>query len=99
MFTAKAVWSLPDTIFHRQTLAIDQQIRSRFNDRARVSERISALYYERLHLKSILMATRRQPARHPIDRVALMTALQRVTGELNLMTGGWFGSQLKGGVS
>lgn len=99
MFTAKAVWSLPDTLFHRQTLAIEQQVRSRFSDRAKVSERISALYFERLHLKSILMATRRHPARYPMDRVALMTALQKVTGELNLMTGGWFGTQLKGGAS
>lgn len=99
MFTAKAVWSLPDTLFHRQTLAIEQQVRSRFNDRAKVSERISSLYYERLHLKSVLMATRKHPARYPIDRVALMTALQKVTGELNLMTGGWFGLQLKGGAS
>lgn len=99
MFTAKAVWSLPDTIFHRQTLAIEQQVRSRFNDRAKISERINALYHERIHLKTILMATHRQPAHHPVDRVALMTALQKVTGELNLMTGGWFGMQLKGGVS
>lgn len=99
MFTAKAVWSLPDTLFHRQTLAIEQQVRSRFNDRAKVSERISSLYYERLHLKSLLMATRKFPGRHRMDRLALMTALQKVTGELNLMTGGWFGLQLKGGAS
>lgn len=99
MFTAKAVWSLPDTIFHRQTLAIEQQARSRFNDRAKVSERISTLYYERLRLKSILLATRKESASYPLDRVALMTALQKATGELNLMTGGWFGMQLKGGVS
>lgn len=99
MVTAKAVWSLPDTLFHRQSLAIEQQIRSRFNDRAKVSERVSALYYERLHLKAILIATRRQPARYPMDRVALMTALQKATGELNLMTGGWFVMKLKGGMS
>lgn len=99
MFSAKAVWSLPDTIFHRQTLAIEQQIRSRLNDRAKVSERVSALYYERLHLKTVLMATRKNPSRHKIDRIAVMTTLQRVTGELNLMTGGWFAQQLKGGVS
>lgn len=98
MFTAKAVWSLPDTIFHRQTLTIEQQIRSRLNDRAKLSERVSALYYERLHLKTILMATRKNQARHKLDRVALMTTLQKVTGELNLITGGWFAAQLKGGV-
>ncbi len=99
MFTAKATWSLPDAVFHRQALAIEQQIRSRLNDRAKISERIGALYYERLHLKTILMATRKRATGHPIDRVALMTALQKVTGELNLMTGGWFGTHLKGGIS
>lgn len=99
MLTVKAVWSLPDTLFHRQTLAVERELRNRFNERSKISERVSALYYERLRLKSILMATRKQPTRYPIDRVALMTALQRMTGELNLMTGGWFGAQLKGEMS
>lgn len=99
MLTAKATWSLPDTIFHRQTLAVEQAIRSRFKERAQVSERVAALYFERLRLKATLMATRRNPARHPIDRVAAMAALQKMTGELDMMTGGWFGRQIRGGVS
>lgn len=98
MFTAKAVWSLPDTIFHRQTLAVEQQIRNRIQERQRLSEKINTLYFERVHLKSVLMATRKNSAHTQLDRVALMAALQKVTGELNLMTGGWFAQQLKGGV-
>jgi hypothetical protein len=98
MFTAKAVWSLPDTVFHRQTLAIEQQVRSRIADRQKLSEKVSALYFERLQLKSVLMATRKAPMRSKIDRLTVMTTLHKVTGELNMLTGGWFAQQLKGGV-
>lgn len=94
MFTAKAVWSLPDTIFHRQTLAIEREVRARFGEREKLSQRVNTLYYERLHLKSVLMATQEHPQRYPLDRVAVMTALQKATGELNLLTGGWFRNQL-----
>lgn len=96
MFTARATWALPDTVFHRQTLAIDRELRAREVEREKLSERVSTLYYERLHLKSVLMATRRHPRRYPMDRVAVMTALQKATGELDVLTNGWFGDQLKG---
>ncbi len=94
MFTAKATWSLPDTVFHHQTLAIEHEIRVRIGEREKLSERVNALYYERLHLKSVLMATHKHPRRYPLDRVALMAALQKATGELDLLTGGWFRNQL-----
>lgn len=99
MVTARATWSLASTVFHPQALAIEQAIRNRFNDREKISERVSKLYYERLHLKSLLLATRENPRRYPLDRVALMTTLQKVTGELDLITGGWFGAQRKGAGS
>lgn len=94
MFTAKAIWSLPDTVFHHQTLAIEREIRTRIGEREKLSERVNALYYERLHLKSVLMATHKHPRRYPLDRVAIMSALQKATGELDLLTGGWFRTQL-----
>lgn len=99
MVTARATWSLPDAVFHRQTLAIERESRNRMNDREKLSEKVSAIYHERLRLKTILMATRQHPQRHMVDRVSVMVALQKVTGDLNLLTGGWFDAQLKGAGS
>lgn len=99
MVTARATWSLPDAVFHRQTLAIERESRNRMNDREKLSEKVSAIYHERLRLKTILMATRQNPQRFALDRVSVMAALQKVTGDLNLLTGGWFDAQLKGAGS
>ena len=99
MVTARATWSLPDVVFHRQTLAIEREIRNRMSDREKLSEKVSAVYHERLRLKSILLATRQNPQRHTMDRISIMAALQKVTGDLNLLTGGWFDDQLKGAGS
>jgi hypothetical protein len=96
MVTARATWSLPDAVFHHQTLAIEREIRNRMADREKLSERVNALYHERLRLKSILMATRQNPKQYALDRITVMAALQKATGDLDLLTGGWFGSQLKG---
>lgn len=96
MVTARATWSLPDAVFHPQTLAIERESRNRMHDREKLSEKVSAVYHERLRLKSILMATRQAPQRYAFDRVSAMAALQKATGDLDLLTGGWFGAQLKG---
>jgi len=93
MFTAKAIWSLPDVIFHRQGLNIEREARNRIAAREKILDQINQLYHERIRLKAALLGSRRS---RMTGRAALQSALMQVTGQLNLLTGGWFADQIEG---
>jgi len=96
MFTAKAVWSLSDVIFHRQTLAMERENRNRIADRQKLLDQINQLYHERIRLKAAILSRRQNAHAESAEQAALQAALMQVTGELNLLTGGWFSENLNG---
>lgn len=94
MFTAKAVWSLSETLFHPQSLGIERENRNRISDRQKLLEQVNQLYHERIRIKATIISQQNKLRPETHGQALLQAALMQITGQLNLLTGGWFSMQI-----
>jgi len=90
-FEVKAVWSLNELVFSRDSLAVSAERRDWLRERGRVLQVVTEAYFARKRLQSeIKIKTDPLPVR---EKKKLL--LDQANGMLDALTGGWFSQQTK----
>ncbi|HSA59516.1 MAG TPA: hypothetical protein VLJ37_07510 [bacterium] len=92
-FEVKAVWSLNELVFNRDSLSVSSERRDWVREKNRVLQDVSDAYFVR---KRLIEELRSRSDPLPIrDRKKLL--LDQATGTLDAYTGGWFSNQIQKG--
>lgn len=92
-FEVKAVWSLNELVFNRDSLSVSSERRDWVREKNRVLQDVSEAYFVRQRLiQELRSRTDPLPIR---DRKKLL--LDQATGTLDAYTGGWFSNQIQQG--
>jgi len=99
-FGVRAVWSLNELLFSRDSLAVSQQTLKIMRERNLLLEIVNKHYYERKKLLgeiTILSQANQQQKNNPKLKHQLFLkqiAFEQETANLDALTGGWFSKQL-----
>lgn len=88
----KAIWYLDELLFNREDLSISSEARSQISARRDLLGNITEDYFELKRLISIYL-TKSQEAVEARGRIIL--EIDRLTGDLDALTGGWFSPRFK----
>ncbi len=89
-------FDLSGLVFDRDELSVARESRARTKARAELLARVTTLYFTRRH-KQILQ--RFSPPKGLRARLALILEIERLTAEIDGLTGGWFTLRLRQGRS
>ena len=90
-FEVKAVWSLNELVFSRDSLAVSAERRDWLRERGRALQSVTEAYYTRKRLLFELKL-KTDP---PLIREKKKLLLDQADGTLDALTGGWFSHQAK----
>ena len=91
-WTMEARWRLQRLIFDPNELKLQAQSVRREELRAEILAQVTRLYFLRRRLQALEIL---QPARTVRRALARRLSIQRLTGELDSLTGGWFSAELR----
>ncbi len=95
-WTAQARWRLDRLIFDPNELKLQTQQYRRQQLREEILAQVTRLYFLRRRLQALQVL---RPARSLGGALARRLAIERLTGQLDAMTGGWFSAKLRRGRS
>lgn len=96
----KAVWSLGDTVFNPDMLAVSEEARMLARERHAILAEVNKNYYERDkvtgEIQFLVERLKPKPRDEEIRRELLLkrVCLDEATAALDALTGGWFGKQI-----
>ena len=97
----KAVWSLNETIFNADMLAVSEEARALARDRQAILAEVNKNYYERDRVAGEIAFLSKSLVSSPDDDKIKQeifmkrVALDEATAALDALTGGWFGKEIE----